>query len=90
MRSVDEDVLVVGDHKNRRSHLVVELRLHRDQPGPLPSWVEVKSRRRQTTGLVIVPGRRRHARVLAVLRDGAGAAPSGAAPASPPPAQPPR
>lgn len=68
LRSVSEDVLVIGDDKNRRSHRVVELRLHHDHAGPLPSWVEVKSRRRQKTGLVIVPGRRRHARVLAVLR----------------------
>lgn len=69
VRTISEDVLVTGDAKNRTSHLVVELRLRRPQPGVMPTWVEVKRRRQSPTALVIMPGgRRRHRRVVAALR----------------------
>ncbi|HEY9408964.1 MAG TPA: hypothetical protein VIP77_05230 [Jiangellaceae bacterium] len=69
VRSISEDVLVTGDAKNRMSHLVVELRLHRPQHGVVPTWVEVKRRRQTSTALVIMPGgRHRHGRVVAALR----------------------
>ena len=69
VRSVSEDVLIIGDAKNRKSHLVVELRLLRPKHDLLPGWVQVKGRRQAPTTLVVMPGsRRRHGQVLAALR----------------------